>query len=192
MGNKNLLFEIADHQQGFFTSQQAESCGYHRGHFHRYIDSGEWIKELRGIYRLALYPITDRPELVLWSLWSRDRKDAILGVWSHETALDIYELSDVMPAKMHMTVPTTFRKGVTIPKLLVLHYFDLKESEIRHQQGYRVTTPIRTLIDIVVERRLSDELITQAFRDALKTGLVSRHELNTHTELKEFVDEYKI
>src|SRR6185503_2350349 len=124
MGNKNLLFEVADRQQGFFTSQQAESCGYHRGHFYRYIASGEWIKELRGIYLLALYPITDRPELALWSLWSRDRKDTIQGVWSHETALDIYELSDVMPAKMHMTVPRTFRRGVTIPKLLILHYFD--------------------------------------------------------------------
>lgn len=192
MGNKELLFELADRQQGYFTTREAEESGYHRSHFQRYIASGEWRKELRGIYRLVRYPVTDRPELVVWSLWSRDRRGNAQGVWSRETALDIYELSDVMPSKMHMTVPKHFRKGIAIPKVLVLHYADLKEEEIRHQQGYRVTTPIRTLIDIVSDRRLSDELIIQAIRDALKVGLISRHELNAHTELKRFSDDYNL
>ena len=119
------------------------------------VESGEWVKEQqRGIYRLARYPVTDRPELVIWNLWSRDRKGNIQGVWSHETALDIYELSDVMPAKMHQTVSNRFRKGIAIPKVLALHYADLNEEEVRHQQGYRLTTPIRTLIDIVSVRKL--------------------------------------
>src|SRR5688572_4936181 len=106
--SRDRLFEVADRQQGFFTSQQAENCGFHRSHFRRFLDSGEWVKEIRGIYRLSRYPILDRPELVLWTLWSRNKQGESQGVWSHETALDIYEITDVMPAKMHMTVPTEF------------------------------------------------------------------------------------
>src|SRR6185295_9149448 len=108
MSNRSKLFDIADSQQGYFTSKQAEECGIPRSHFGRKLRSGEWVKEQRGIYRLAYYPIPDRPELVLWALWSRDRQGVPQGVWSHETALDIHDLSDVMPAKMHMTVPTHF------------------------------------------------------------------------------------
>ncbi len=192
MEKKDLLFEIADRQQGYFTSKQAVECGYYRSHFHRYIDSGEWLKEIRGIYRLARYPVTERPELVIWSLWSQNRKGESQGTWSHETALDIYELSDVMPSKMHLTVPNVFRKGVAIPKVLTLHYADLKKDEMRKQQGYHVTTPIRTLKDVLIEGKLSIELIAQAINDALKLGLISRNELNNHAELKKFCHDHQI
>lgn len=177
MDNKHQLFEIADRQQGYFTNAQAELCGFSRTNFHRYISNGEWIKEYRGIYRLARYPITNRPELVLWNLWSRNKSGIVQGVWSHETALDIYELSDVMPAKMHMTVPKKFRKRAAMPKVLVLHFEDLPKEDIRFQQGYMVTSPLRTLIDIVESNRLSNDLVSQALHDALHKGVVSREEI---------------
>jgi len=177
MDKKDCLFRIADSQQGYFTNLQAEKCGYVRANFQRNILSGEWIKEQRGIYRLARYPITDRPELVVWSLWSRSKKGEIQGVWSHETALDVYELSDVMPSKMHMTVPKTFRKIVATPSLLVLHYSNLQENETRAQQGYLITTPLRTLIDVVEEGALSQDLVLQALQDALKKGIVLRRDI---------------
>ena len=177
MSKKDRLFEIADRQQGYFTSQQAEKCGYSRTNFHRYVASGEWLKELRGIYRLAHYPVTPSPDLVLWSLWSRNLKGKVQGVWSHETALEIHELSDVMPAKLHMTVPKGFRKWTEIPKILSLHFADLSKPESISQQGYLVTTPIKTIIDIVTEGKLSEDLIVQAIEDALHKGLISRKEL---------------
>lgn len=177
MDNKHQLFEIADRQQGYFTNAQAELCGFSRTNFHRYLSNGEWVKEGRGIYRLTQYPITNRPELVLWSLWSRNKSGAAQGVWSYETALDIYELSDVMPPKMHMTVPKKFRKRAATPKVLVLHFEDLAKEDIRFQQGYMVTSPLRTLIDIVESNRLSDDLVSQALHDALHKGVVSREEI---------------
>jgi predicted transcriptional regulator of viral defense system len=177
MRNKDLLFQIADGQQGYFTSQQAEECGFARTNFHRFLASKQWIKELRGIYRLAHYPVTERPELVLWSLWSRTRQGKVQGVWSHVTALDIYELSDAMPAKMHMTVPKRFRKAINTPKILVLYFADLPETDIQMQQGYLVTTALRTIIDVAEEGKLSESLIVQAILDALKQGLISRTEL---------------
>ncbi len=187
MGNQNQLFEIADRQQGFFTAKQAEECGYSRSNFHLRLSSGEWTQEGRGIYRLGRYPVTDRPELVLWSLWSRNLMDIPQGVWSHETALDIHELSDVMPAKMHMTVPLNFRRRIETPKVLCLHYAILEQSEIEERQGYRVTTPFRTLIDAVAAGTVADNFIAQAMHQALERGLVNEEELkaleNTHSDI---------
>ncbi|HSW86251.1 MAG TPA: type IV toxin-antitoxin system AbiEi family antitoxin domain-containing protein [Rhabdochlamydiaceae bacterium] len=196
MGNKDLLFQIADTQQGYFTSQQAEECGFVRTNFHRFLASKQWIKELRGIYRLAHYPLTQRPELVLWSLWSRDKQGKVQGIWSHATALDIYELSDAMPAKMHMTVPKRFRRSINIPKMLVLHFADLPEIEVQRQQGYLVTTPLRTIVDVTEESKLSEELIVQAIQDAIKQGLILHTELaqasKTSSKLERLLNDYKL
>jgi predicted transcriptional regulator of viral defense system len=179
MGRQNQLFEVADRQQGFFTAKQAEECGYVRSNFHLKLASGEWTQEGRGIYRLGRYPVTDRPELILWSLWSRNVKDIPQGVWSHETALDIHELSDVMPSKMHMTVPRNFRRRIEVPKLLCLYYAHLQQFEIEDRQGYRVTTPYRTIIDIVEAETVADNFIIQAVNQALKRGLVTTEELKS-------------
>ena len=197
MPNKDSLFQIADSQQGYFTSAQAIECGYSRTNFHRYIASGEWVKELRGIYRLAHYPITSHPDLVIWGLWTRNMNGKIQGVWSHETALELYELSDVMPAKMHMTVPKKFRKWTAMPKHIIFHFAHLSNSDVIAQQGYLVTSPLKTIIDIVEEGKLSEDLIVQAIQDALQKGLISRKQLNeavafeTHSKLTRILNDYK-
>lgn len=195
MSKKDRLFQIADSQQGYFTNLQAEECGYTRSHFGRYLFSGDWIKKLRGIYRLAHYPVTDRPELVVWSLWSRSKEGVIQGVWSHETALDVYELSDNMPSKMHMTVSKSFRKRVITPSILVFHYSNLRENEVRSQQGYLITTPLKTLVDVIEEDFLSHDLLLQALKEALQRGLVSKKDVETigyDFKIRKMLDEIEI
>ncbi len=132
-----------------------------------------------GVYRLARYPVTDRPELVLWFLWSRNIEDIPEGVWSHETALDIHELSDVMPSKMHMTVPLDFRRRKEPPKLLHLYRGALENSDIEERQGYKVTTPLRTIIDCVAEGTVADTFIAQAVQQALGRVLLLERELES-------------
>ncbi len=192
MKARDRLFAVAERQQGFFTSKQAEECGIHPANFHRKLRSGEWVKEQRGIYRLAHYPVTDRPELVLWSLWSRDRQDRVQGIWSHDTALDIHELCDVMPSKMHMTIPPNFRKRLAIPKHLKLHVGGLEDKDVESWPGYQVTTPLRTVIDVIEEGILSPDLIKQAIREGIKKGVLMLQDLNQskHPKIKEYVDWY--
>lgn len=142
-----------------------------------FLRSGDWVKELRGIYRLTHYPIQERPELVLWSLWSRNKKGEPQGVWSHETALDIHELTDIMPAKMHLSVPKGFRRNQEIPAVLILHRADLKENEIEKRRGYKVTTPLRTLVDVIMADSIALDQIEMGIQDALKQGLISKRQI---------------
>src|SRR5450755_3219976 len=89
------LFDIAEQQQGFFTTKHAKAAGFAENTHPYHVHAGNWICEHRGIYRLALFPTPDRPDLVLWSLWSRNRKGETEGVYSHQTALSLHELSDL-------------------------------------------------------------------------------------------------
>jgi hypothetical protein len=95
------------------------------------VQAGNWIREHRGIYGLASFPRGERPDLMLWSLWSRNRGEAAQGVYSHQTALILHDLSDVIPAKLHMAVPRSFLRNSEIPRALVLHFADLPESDRR-------------------------------------------------------------
>ena len=109
------LFEIAEGQQGYFTAKQATGAGYQLGSQAHHVKSGNWVRVERGIYRLARFPQSAEEQLVIYALWSRNRAGTPEGVYSHQTALSIHELSDVNPGKLHMTVPAAFRRRAETP-----------------------------------------------------------------------------
>src|SRR5208337_4334820 len=161
------LFEIADAQQGFFTTKQAKAAGFAENTHPYHVQAENWIREYRGIYRLASFPRGQRPDLMLWSLWSRNRGEAAQGVYSHQTALSLHDLSDVMPAKLHMTVPRSFRRNSEIPRVLVLHFADLPQSDIGASDGVQVTRPMRTILDLLTGGEVPLATLRQALREGL-------------------------
>lgn len=172
-----LLFDVAEQQQGFFTTKQAKAAGFAENTHPYHVQAGNWIREHRGIYRLALFPAADRPDLVLWALWSRNRNERVEGVYSHETALSLYDLSDLNPAKLHMTVPTGFRRNSEIPGILVIHYADVPEADVQTAQGFRFTRPLRTILDLIDSGTVERSFIRQAIRQAVDRGLIVRAQI---------------
>jgi predicted transcriptional regulator of viral defense system len=173
------LFEIAEQQQGFFTTKQAKAAGFAENTHPYHVQVGNWIREHRGIYRLALFPVTDRPDLVLWALWSRNRNEEIEGVYSHHTVLSFYDLSDLNPAKLHMTVPTSFRRSSEIPGVLALHYADLPESDVEAVQGFKITRLLRAILDLIEAGTVERNFIRQAITQAVDRGLITRPEIRS-------------
>lgn len=173
------LYEIAETQQGFFTTKQAEAAGF-AGNTHPYhLQVGDWVREYRGIYRLVQFPPAEHPDLVLWSLWSKNRKQETEGVYSHQTALSVHGLSDANPSKLHMTVPTRFSRSSEIPGVLVLHYADIAASDVATVQGYKCTRPLRTILDLAEEETVGRSFIRQALRQALQRGLITREQMRS-------------
>ena len=171
------LYEIAEGQQGFFTTKQAKAAGFAENTHPYHVQAGNWIREHRGIYRLASFPRGERPDLMLWSLWSRNRAEVTQGVFSHETALSLHDLLDVMPAKLHMTVPKNFRRNSETPRVLVLHLADLPQNDIGVAYGVRVTKPIRTILDLLTGGEVSPATLRQAVREGLRRGQIRRSEI---------------
>jgi predicted transcriptional regulator of viral defense system len=173
------LYDLAASQGGFFTARQARDAGYADNVHPYHVRSHNWIRAARGVYRLAQFPLHSRPDLMVWQLWSRNRHDEHQGVFSHATALTLYELSDVMPAKLDMTVPPGLRRMAAIPAVLRLHHARLTERDVETADAVRVTTPLRTLLDVIAEGAIAPELQAQAVDQALRRGLVMRRQLET-------------
>jgi predicted transcriptional regulator of viral defense system len=171
------LYALAARQGGFFTARQAREAGYGDNVHPYHVRSRNWIREIRGVYRLSQFPLPSRPDLMVWQLWSRNRQDEPQGVFSHATALALHDLSDVMPAKLDMTVPPGFRRMAAIPDVLRLHRARLAERAVQTIDGVRVTTPLRTLLDVIAEGAIAQELLVQAVDQALRRGAVMHRQL---------------
>ena len=174
--NAQALYQIAASQGGYFTAAQAQAAGYTYRQQHYHSSRGNWLRVDRGLFRLRDFPPGEREDLIRWSLWSRDQKGVPQAVVSHDTALTVHDLSDVMPERIHLTVPRGFRKRV--PAGCILHHGSLAEEAIETRPGYSVTTPLRTLID-VAGSALSQEHIDAAVKEALERGLVRRSVLGS-------------
>jgi len=116
---------------------------------------------------------------MLWYLWSQNRQEVLEGTCSHDTALSLHELSDIMPSKLHMTVPKHFRRNSRIPEVLVLHRADLSESDIEQMQGVRATRPLRTVLDLLQTGHVDRNLIRQAIDEAMRRGLITGKQIDS-------------
>ncbi len=185
------LYMIAEGQQGYFTARQAVTAGYPTANHGRQCRGGAWTREHRGIYRLTRFPASPDGQYVLWSLWSRNLAGEPQGVYSHQTALSLYELADVMPSRLHMIVPPGFRRNTPIPKALILHHARVESTDIETRQGYRVVHPLRALTDLLKERSMDLAQLHKAFKQALDSGLIIRTEFKRHPdygELKKLIE----
>jgi hypothetical protein len=64
-----------------------------------------------------------------------------------------------------------------IPEVLRLHRAKLANRDVQTIDGVRVTTPLRTLLDVIGEGAIAQELLVQAVDQALRRGAVMRRQL---------------
>ncbi|MFO0696955.1 MAG: type IV toxin-antitoxin system AbiEi family antitoxin domain-containing protein [Polyangiales bacterium] len=168
------LFDIAAAQDGLFTTRQAAEAGYSPQLIAHHLGARRMVRVRRGVYRLVHFPAGDHEDLTVVWLWSERE-----GVFSHQTALALYHLSDVLPAQVHLTLPATWRKRrLRVPGGVVVHHGDVAESERRWFGAVPATAPLRTLEDCAATD-LPPELLRSAALDALARGLVARRDLAT-------------
>jgi predicted transcriptional regulator of viral defense system len=162
------LFGAASEQAGYFTATQARAAGYSWPLLSYHAKSGRFIRVARGLYRLRDYPSSPREEVV--AAWLRLAPDAAI---SHESALELLDLSDVIPDSIHLTVPRSRRKlvrqsGVTVHTTTR----PLGPDDVLTREGVRVTTPERTIVD-VAESGIAPEQTVMAIRQAIERRLTT-------------------
>jgi predicted transcriptional regulator of viral defense system len=161
------LFETAAGQQGLFTTQQAAQAGYSPQLLVHHLRAGKVLRVHRGIYRLVHFPAGEHEELVGAWLWSEQA-----GVISHQTALALHGLSNVLPANLHLTLPASWRRRrFRVPRGVVLHHADIPVEDRAWVGAVPVTSPRRSLNDAARDG-VSPELLRQAAQQAIRRGLV--------------------
>lgn len=162
------LYPVAEAQAGYFTTGQAEAAGVDRPRLSRYASDGRLQRVRRGVYRLTHFPRSRYEDLFV--AWLETGPHSVI---SHDSALSLYDLSDALPAALHITVP---RNASRRRHGLRLHTNQISQDEIVNWEGLPVTTIARTISDVAFDG-LSEEFIEQAVREALLRGLVLPEDL---------------
>ena len=166
------LYDAAASQEGLFTTKQAAAAGYSPPLLAHHLKTGRIARIRRGIYRLVHFPAGEHEELVTAWLWSDAQ-----GVLSHQTALALHGLSDVLPAQIHLTLPLNWRhRRFRVPRGFVLHHADVPRAERTWVGAVPVTSVRRTLNDCAIVG-LSPDLLRQGAKQALARGLVTKTEM---------------
>ena len=167
------LFEIASEQGGYFTAAQAQECAYSRALLAHHAKSGRFIRLRQGLYRFREYPSSPREDVI--AAWlAAGRETAVV---SHESALDILGLSDVVPEVVHLTVPRSKRyRSATAGAALHTTTRRISKSDVLVRDGIRVTGPVRSIVDSA-EIGTAPEQIVAAVGQALDRGTTTRSKL---------------
>ncbi len=168
---RHALYALAARQGGYFTARQALAIGHAYAEQSYHVTRGNWERVAHGVYRLCDYPETEHGDLIILSLMSHDRADNPQIVFSHETALALHELGDANPARIHLTALSAYRR--TLPAHVIAHRAALAPEDWEAHDGYRVTTPLRTLRDIAASPT-AWPFLDAAVADALRRGMVRR------------------
>jgi len=86
----------------------------------------------------------------------------------------MYDLGDILPTTVHLTVPPDFRKKP--PKGVSLHKAKLVAADFEMRDGFPVTKPLRTIADLTLSY-IDAERLSAVLREALHKGLVEKRDL---------------
>jgi predicted transcriptional regulator of viral defense system len=167
----HALFRIAYPQSGYFRTAQAAAAGFSNQLLRKHRLAGRFVRSLRSVYRLVDVPPGEHDDLMELWLWSEQ-----VGVFSHETALALHELSDVLPSRVHMTIPGSWSRRSATPRLLMLHYANVSAGDRTWVGSVPVTTVSRTLRD-AVDAGVDPDLVAQAIVEGRARKLLDRSDL---------------
>jgi predicted transcriptional regulator of viral defense system len=164
------LAERAAENYGYLTGEDARDLSVPVGTLNALARRGQLDHVEHGIYRVPLVPPSRLDQYKLATLWPGGR-----GLISHESALDLYGISDVNPAKLHITVPRTYRTHRKIPALYVLHREELADGDRGSVEGIAVVS-VAKAIRQAHERHLRRSLVEHAIDDAERDGWLRRRQ----------------
>ena len=167
------LFSLAEPQHGYFTSAQAKRAGIIQNTLTHMARRGAIQRVSRGVYRLVHYPVSPLSQYMEAALWPQA---GTRGVISHQSSLAFHGMSDVSPAKVHITIPPGYRVRREAPSYLALHTASLSERDVQILNGVPVTTPVRTILDCQ-SVHIGSALIQQAIADGRDAGKLTARDV---------------
>ena len=148
--------------------RQAKEAGYSRKDVSSLASNNKFTRIAYGIYRITFFPATKYEDLMIAVLKSGPK-----AVISHDSALSVYQVSDILPDTVHVTVPKSRSRR---PQGIKFHTCDITDQEITSFNGLPITTVERTITD-VIRNGLDEHLVRHAIEQSMEQGLLTRDSL---------------
>jgi predicted transcriptional regulator of viral defense system len=174
----DLLWQLAVDRHGFVTTREATAAGVAPTELVKLAHRGRLERPVHGVYRVPYVPVGPLDDYMLATLWPAGR-----GVISHETALQLHDLCDIEPERIHITVPPGYRPRRHGGELYVIHHEHLGAEDLTWHEGIRIVTPARA-IEQAIETHVAPHLVGQAIETARQRGALTPYQLERLERLR--------
>jgi predicted transcriptional regulator of viral defense system len=159
-----------------FAASQAVEAGLHRQELVNFVKLGVLERAERGVY-VSPGGLDD----VLF--WMQQRAEKI--VYSHETALFLHRMTDRIPIRYSITVPSSYKASKALKKFCKIYYIkqnliDLGKTEQSSGMGHTIVTYDieRTLCDVIRSRnKIDGQIVIEALKQYSQSSNKDLHRL---------------
>jgi hypothetical protein len=124
---EDSLRDIAAEHGGMVTAQQAVADGISPMQLVLLARRGRLERAARGLYRFPTWPLDELRQYHFATLWPQSHRALRYAVVSHESAIELYNLTQLNPGVVHVTVPRKTRISRDTPTWLRLHFEDIED-----------------------------------------------------------------
>jgi predicted transcriptional regulator of viral defense system len=174
------LYDLAAPQGGYFTARQAGEAAVTRQTLSYHATSGGSLERVApAVYRLRRFPEPSHGHVIAgWLPLARAG-----AVVSHESALELLDITDVIADRVHVTLPRE-KRGLSLPPDVRAHYTvrPVGNADRRRVAGVPVTGVERTITDLLRTAGWTEQIdlaVQQSVRRGLTTGRKLRAALPT-------------
>lgn len=159
------LREVALDQHGFVTTAQAAEQGVSNAELSTMAARDRLKRVAHGVYRVSQVSDTEFDQYRLAVLWTAAPEACL----SHDTALEVWGISDINPDRIHLTVAPQRRLRRSGGQRYVIHHGSLDEGQVTWWQGIPAVT-VPTAIGQCIASGVPSYLIRQALDRAGRTS----------------------
>lgn len=162
------VLKVAVDNHGYLTSADALAAGIDPVQLRKLVASGRLERSSHGVYRVPVLASGPHAVYAEAVAWTRGR-----GAVSHESALDLLELCDVSPPRIHITVPSAYAPRRQGGELYRVWRRNLLDTDVTHVDGIATTRADRSIRDCIRLGTDPDQL-ERACRTAFREGYFDR------------------
>lgn len=156
--------ELVSDNNGILTTKMLDENNIHRQYLKTLVDEGYLVKVSRGLY------VTPDRDVSEFYIVGKQYKNAI---FSHNTALYFYNLTDRTPFLLDMTFPSNVRPS---NDMLCPHYINKERldigattKELEDGTTIRIYNMERTICDIIRDRnKVDSQILNTALKEYMK------------------------
>ena len=168
MTSRDVLWEEAVDQHGYVTLAGASTLGLTRPAIDMLLARGRLQRAASGVYRVPEVPATRYDPYMLAVLWTGTDEACL----SHDTALDVYEVCDINPDRIHLTVHPGRRIRRAGGQGYVVHHEALRPEQLGWWQRIPTVT-LPTAIDQCIRSGVPTYLLRQAIANTGEQGALA-------------------
>lgn len=172
---EDTLRDLAAEHDGLFTARGAAAAGVARALVVQLAHRGRLERLAQGLYRFPTWPATGLQQYHEAVLWPRAHRDLEYALLSHDSALELYHLTQLNPGVVHVTLPPKTRISRRQPTWLRLHFADVAESDREWEQGVPIVSIPRAIEDAALAHGI--DVVHRAVSEARDRHLLREDEL---------------